>query len=61
MVRKIQHTRNLERYIESLNIDIVNLSLHASRFGWNEEIRNSITNNAELIRKYQRRLRLIKM
>ena len=35
--------------------------LQASRFGWSEDIQNQLTNSALLIRKYQRRLRLIKM
>lgn len=61
MLRKRNHIHSLEAYIESLNVDIINLSIHASRFGWNDEIKDSITNNANLIRKYERRLRLIKM
>lgn len=44
-----------------LMIDQVNITLHASRFGWSEDIQNQLTNSALLIRKYQRRLRLIKM
>jgi len=42
-------------------IDNVNLSIQASRFGWTTELQDTITNNALLIRKYQRRLRLIKL
>jgi hypothetical protein len=44
-----------------LMIDNVNMTIQASRFGWTPELQNQITNSAMLIRKYQRRLRLIKM
>jgi len=44
-----------------LMIDKVNLTIQASRFGWTEELQNQLTNSALLIRKYQRRLRLIRM
>ena len=44
-----------------LMIDNVNMTLQASRFGWNDDLQNQIMNSALLIRKYQRRLRLIKM
>ena len=42
-------------------LDNINLSIQASRFGWSDEIQNQLTNSALLIRKYQRRLRLIRM
>ena len=61
MFRKLKHVREVQKYLEMLMIDTVNLSIHASRFGWTPEIQNQITNSALLIRKYQRRLRLIKM
>ena len=44
-----------------LFIDQINLTIVASRFGWSDEIQNELTNSALLIRKYQRRLRLIRM
>jgi hypothetical protein len=44
-----------------LMLDQVNLSIYASRFGWNEDLQHQLVNSALLIRKYQRRLRLIKM
>ena len=61
MIRKIKHVRELQKYLDMLMIDNVNLSIQASRFGWSEDIQNQLTNSALLIRKYQRRLRLIKM
>ena len=49
------------KYLDMLMLDQVNLTIQASRFGWNEEIQNQVTNTALLIRKYERRLRLIRM
>ena len=61
MIRKRKHVRELQKYLDMLMIDNVNLSIQASRFGWSEDIQQQLTNSALLIRKYQRRLRLIKM
>lgn len=61
MTRKRKHIREIEKYLEMLMLDQVNLSIYASRFGWNEDIQHQLVNSALLIRKYQRRLRLIKM
>ena len=61
MIRKYKHIRELEKFLQMLMIDNVNLTIQASRFGWTEDIQNQIMNSALLIRKYQRRLRLIKM
>lgn len=61
MTRKRKHIREVDKYLEMLMLDQVNLTIQASRFGWTPEIQNQLTNSALLIRKYQRRLRLIKM
>jgi hypothetical protein len=61
MIRKYKHIREIQKYLDMLMIDQVNLTLQASRFGWSEEIQKQLTNSALLIRKYQRRLRLIRM
>ena len=61
ILRKRKHIRELQKYLEMLMIDNVNLSIQASRFGWTTELQDTIINNALLIRKYQRRLRLIRM
>lgn len=61
MTRKRKHVKEIEKYLEMLMIDQVNLTIQASRFGWTPEMQHQITNSALLIRKYQRRLRLIKM
>lgn len=61
MTRKRRHVREVQKYLDMLMIDQVNLSIYASRFGWNEDLQHQLVNSALLIRKYQRRLRLIKM
>jgi PP-loop superfamily ATP-utilizing enzyme len=61
MIRKRKHIREIQKYLDMMMIDQVNLTIQASRFGWTEEIQNQLTNSALLIRKYQRRLRLIRM
>lgn len=61
ILRKRKHIRELQKYLEMLMIDNINISIQASRFGWTTELQDTITNNALLIRKYQRRLRLIKL
>ena len=61
MTRVYKHKRQIQKFLDALVIDNVNLSIQASRFGWTVELQNTITNNALLIRKYERRLRLIKM
>ena len=61
LIRKRKHIREVEKYLDMLMIDNVNLSIQASRFGWTDDIQKQMTNSALLIRKYQRRLRLIKM
>lgn len=61
MIRVYKHMREIRKFLEMLHLDSINLTIQASRFGWTDELQNSITNNALLIRKYERRLRLIRM
>ena len=61
MTRKRKHIKRTEAYLDMLMIDQVNLTIQASRFGWTEDLQHQLTNSAMLIRKYQRRLRLIRM
>ena len=60
-LRKTRHIKATEAYLSMLMIDNVNLSIQASRFGWTNDIQEALMNNAHLIRKYQRRLRLIRL
>ena len=61
MTRKRKHVKEVQKYLDMLMLDQVNLSIYASRFGWSDEIQHQLSNSALLIRKYERRLRLIKM
>lgn len=61
MTRKRKHIRRTEAYLRMLELDQINLTLYASRMGWSKDIQHQLTNSALLIRKYQRRLRLIRM
>jgi len=61
MIRVYKHIREIRKFLEILHLDSINLTIQASRFGWTDELQKSITNNALLIRKYERRLRLIRM
>ena len=61
MIRVYKHMREIRKFLEMLHLDSINLTIQASRFEWTDELQNSITNNALLIRKYERRLRLIRM
>jgi len=61
MIRTFKHIRTLNSFLTTLHVDNLNLTIRASRDGWDEELQKSIVNNALLIRKYERRLKLIKM
>jgi len=60
-IRKRRHIREVQKYLDMLMLDQVNLSIYASRFGWTEDLQKQLVNSALLIRKYQRRLRLLNM
>ncbi len=61
MIRVFKHMGTLKNYLAGLHVENLNLTIRASREGWDEELQKSIVNNALLIRKYERRLKLIKM
>ena len=44
-LRKIKHVRELQKYLDMLVIDNVNLSIQASRFGWTDDIQKQLTNS----------------
>ena len=61
MIRIFKHIASVKSFLSSLQIDNINLTIRASREGWDEQLQKSIVNNALLIRKYERRLKLLKM
>ena len=61
MIRVFKHIASIKSFLSALQIDNINLTIRASREGWDEQLQKSIVNNALLIRKYERRLKLLKM
>ena len=61
MIRIFKHIASIKSFLSTLQIDNINLTIRASREGWDEQLQKSIVNNALLIRKYERRLKLLKM
>ena len=61
MIRVFKHIASIKSFLSLLQIDNINLTIRASREGWDEQLQKSIVNNALLIRKYERRLKLLKM
>ena len=61
MKRKKKHVRYIERYLYDLKYDTLNKTFVASKEDFkNKEQNRSIKNNTLLIKKYQRRLFLLK-
>ena len=61
MIRVYKHKRRIQSFVDTLLVDNLNLCIQVSRSGWDSDIQSTIINNALLIRKYERRLRLIRM
>lgn len=60
LFRVTKHKRYVDRYLFTLKLDIVNITLTASRKGGlNDEALSRISNSASLIKKYQRRAKLL--
>lgn len=60
LFRVTKHRRYVDRYLFALKLDIVNITLTASRKGGlNDEALKRINNTASLIKKYQRRAKLL--
>ena len=60
LFRVTKHRRYVDRYLFTLKLDIVNITLTASRKGGlNDESLKRINNTASLIKKYQRRAKLL--
>jgi len=59
-IRKKQHLMFVRRYISELRWESLNVMLVASTTQWNDDIVRVLDNNAQLIRKYERRKRWLK-
>ena len=60
LFRKVAHKRYIDKYINELRWETLNTVLTASRTQWNDDVIGLLDNNAQLIRKYERRRRWVK-
>ena len=61
LFRKVAHKRFIDKYINELRWETLNTVLTASRTQWNDDVVKLLDNNAQLIRKYERRRRWVKL
>ena len=59
-IRKLKHKRFINRYIIDLQWDTINTIVTASATEWTNSTTEHLTNNGDLIRKYERRRRWLK-
>lgn len=59
-LRKLRHLRYTKRYISDLHWEIINTVVSSSVTGFHNGVDNHLDNLGGLIRKYERRLRLLK-
>lgn len=60
LFRKVAHKSFIDKYINELRWETLNTVLTASRTQWNDDVVKLLNNNAQLIRKYERRRRWVK-
>lgn len=60
IIRKRKHISYLQGNIRDLHWEIINSALQSTNVGWTDETTNYVVNCAILIRKYERRLKLLK-
>jgi hypothetical protein len=60
ILRKRKHISYLQTNIRELHWEIINSSLQSTNVGWTDETTEYVVNCARLIRKYERRLKLLK-
>jgi len=60
ILRKRRHISYLQCNIRDLHWEIINCSLQSTNVGWTQQTTEYMVNTAMLIRKYERRLKLLK-
>ncbi len=60
IIRKRKHISYLSSTIRDLHWEIINCSIQSTNVGWTDGTTSYIVNCANLIKKYERRLTLIK-
>jgi beta-N-acetylglucosaminidase len=59
-IRKYKHISYLQSTIRDLHWEIINATMQSTNIGWTENTTKYMVNCAKLIRKYERRLKLLK-
>lgn len=57
----MRHKKYIDMYIAELRWEILNITITASRTQWNDDVVALLDNSAQLIRKYERRRRWLKL
>jgi hypothetical protein len=60
-MRTVRHKKYIDMYIAELRWEILNITITASRTQWNDDVIALLDNSAQLIRKYERRRRWLKL
>jgi beta-N-acetylglucosaminidase len=60
ILRKRRHIRYLQDTIRDMHWEIINTTMQSTNVGWTEQTTEYMVNTARLIRKYERRLKLLK-
>lgn len=59
--RIISHKRYVKRYLTEIRWEIINTTLSASAVGWTDNTSRHLEHLGYLIRKYERRMRWLKL
>ena len=60
ILRKRKHIRYLSDTIREMHWEIINTTMQSTNVGWTDATTKYMVNCATLIRKYERRLKLLK-
>jgi hypothetical protein len=58
--RKKKHIDYISAILTDIHIEMINTCVVSARIGWTEETTNKVVHLANLTRKYERRMRILK-
>jgi hypothetical protein len=58
--RKKKHIKYISAMLTDIHIEIINTCVISARIGWTEETTQKVVHLANLTRKYERRIRILK-
>jgi hypothetical protein len=58
--RKKKHIKYISAMLTDMHIEIINTCVTSARIGWTEETTQKVVHLANLTRKYERRIRILK-